>query len=58
MDSGYLFLETVSLLLGLLKLRLKLSDLGNVAGGLKKTRADIRCFRQGQSEAARAGLHT
>lgn len=38
MDSGYLFLQRVSLLLGLLQLCLKLSDLGNIAGGLKKTR--------------------
>lgn len=36
MDWGYLFLQRVSLFLGLLQLRLKLSDLGNVAGGLKE----------------------
>lgn len=62
MDWGYLFLQRVSLFLGLLQLRLKLSDLGNVAGGLKEDggqRFDFPIFfRQSQSEAARGGVHT
>lgn len=45
MDSGHLFLQRVSLLLGLLQLCLKLSDLGNITGGLKKTRQRSDVFK-------------
>lgn len=35
-DGGYLFLQSMPLFLGLLQLSLKLSDLRNVTGGLRR----------------------
>lgn len=59
-DRAYLFLQGVSLFLALLQLGLKLSDLGNVAGGLKEERFDFPIFfpRQSQSEPAGGGART